>query len=187
MEPCTRPKPRPKRKRCISPHPPAPSPNLGRRGKTMATGKPQRTPPGIKKQARELRREMTLAEIALWAKLRNRQLDGYKFRRQSAIGPFIADFYCAECRLVVEIDGDIHDLRHEEDLARTHQFEEHGYHVIRFRNQEVLQNIRAVLAAILQTCQELRSNESLLPELGEGAGDEGITPDRMQSDPSGQA
>ncbi len=61
-----------------------------------------------------------------------------KFRRQLPLGPFIADFYCAARCLVVEIDGDIHDLQPERDAARTEQFEQHGYRVIRFRNEQVL-------------------------------------------------
>ena len=111
-----------------------------------------RTPAQIQQRARELRKEMTLAEKLLWSRLRNKQLKGLKFRRQHPLGPFIADFYCAARRLVVEIDGDIHDLQPERDAARTEQFEQYGYRVIRFRNKQVLNEIEDVLAAIEAAC-----------------------------------
>ena len=85
-------------------------------------------------------------------RLRNKRLDGLKFRRQHPLGPFIADFYCAACRLVVEIDGDIHDLQPEREVARTEQFAQYGYRVIRFRNKQVLNDIEDVLAAIEAAC-----------------------------------
>jgi very-short-patch-repair endonuclease len=111
-----------------------------------------RTPAQIQQRARQLRREMTPAEKLLWSRLRNKRLDGLKFRWQHPLGPFIADFYCAACRLVVEIDGDIHDLQPERDAARTEQFEQYGYRVIRFRNEQVLNDIESVLAAIQTAC-----------------------------------
>ena len=111
-----------------------------------------RTPAQIQQRARELRREMTPAEKLLWSRLRNKRLDGLKFRRQHPLGPFIADFYCAARRLVVEIDGDIHDLQPERDAVRTEQFEQYGYRVIRFRNEQVLNDIEDVLAAIEAIC-----------------------------------
>ena len=95
---------------------------------------------------------MTPAEKLLWSRLRSKQLNGLKFRRQHPLGPFIADFYCAAHRLVVEVDGDIHDLQAERDAARTEQFEQHGYRVIRFRNEQVLNNIEDVLTAIKAAC-----------------------------------
>jgi len=122
---------------------------------------------GVKQRARELRQEMTRAEKLLWERLRNRQLAGLKFRRQHPLGPFIADFYCAECRLVIEIDGDMHDFQKEQDEQRTRQFEEFGYRVIRFRNEEVESNIELVLKKIFEIYQ-LPS-----PRIGRRAGDEG--------------
>ncbi len=107
----------------------------------------------IQQRARELRREMTPAEKTLWNRLRDRQLAGLKFRRQHPLGPFIADFYCAECRLVVEIDGDVHDLQAQHDLARTERFEEYGYQVIRFRNEQVLNDLNGVLTSIQAACR----------------------------------
>ncbi|MBE3040379.1 MAG: endonuclease domain-containing protein [Chloroflexi bacterium] len=126
-----------------------------------------RTAAGIQQRAKELRQEMTQAEQLLWERLRNRQLSGLKFRRQHPLGPFITDFYCAETRLVVEIDGDIHDLQKEQDEQRTRQFEEFGYRVIRFRNKEVETNTGLDLKKILDACQ-LPS-----PRMGRRARDEG--------------
>jgi len=125
-----------------------------------------RTSAGTQQRAKELRRKMTAAEKILWERLRNRQLGGYKFRRQHPLGPFITDFYCAEKRLVVEFDGDIHDLQREQDEQRTRQFEEFGYRVIRFRNEEVETNIALVLRKIFEAC-ELPS-----PKIGRMVGDE---------------
>jgi very-short-patch-repair endonuclease len=111
-----------------------------------------RTSAQIQQRARELRKEMTPAEKLLWSRLRNKQLKGLKFRRQHPLGPFIADFYCAARRLVVEIDGDIHDLQPERDAARTEQFKQYGYRLIRFRNKQVLNDIEEVLATIEVAC-----------------------------------
>ncbi len=110
---------------------------------------------------------MTQAERLLWERLRNHQLSGLKFRRQHPLGPFITDFYCAEKRLVVEIDGDIHDLQNEQDEQWTRQFKEFGYRLIRFRNKEVETNIGLVLTKVLEACK-LPS-----PRIGRRAGDEG--------------
>jgi very-short-patch-repair endonuclease len=111
-----------------------------------------RTPAQVQQRARELRKEMTPAEKLLWSRLRNKQLKGLKFRRQHPLGPFIADFYCAARRLVVEIDGDIHDLQPERGVARTEQFKQYGYRLIRFRNKQVLNDIEDVLVAIEAAC-----------------------------------
>ena len=111
-----------------------------------------RTTAAIQQRARELRQEMTPAEELLWGRLRRKQLNGLKFRRQHPLGPFIADFYCAEYRLVVEIDGDVHKGQREYDIVRTEWFEAHGYRVIRFRNDDVMKDIEIVLAAIQAAC-----------------------------------
>ena len=93
-----------------------------------------RTSPAVQRRARELRRTMTETERLLWSHLRNRQLGGLKFRRQHPLGPSIVDFYCAAKRLVVEVDGGIHDSQCDRDAVRTERLEEHGCKVIRFRN-----------------------------------------------------
>ncbi len=119
----------------------------------------------VQERAKELRKDMTPAEKILWEHLRNRQLGGFKFRRQHPMGSFIADFYCAECKLVIEIDGDIHISQAEADAKRTEIIESFRYQVIRFRNAEVETNLQSVLKKILTTCQS-----PLLPAWGEGAG-----------------
>lgn len=93
---------------------------------------------------------MTPAENLLWQNLRNRKISNQKFRRQHPISKYIVDFYCHEARLVIEVDGGIHFINDnpEYDQFRTRQLEEIGLKVIRFRNEEVLENISNVLAEI---------------------------------------
>jgi very-short-patch-repair endonuclease len=100
--------------------------------------------------ARENRHNQTQAENLLWQHLRNRRVNGQKFRRQHPIGSFIADFYCNEYKLVIELDGGYHLLKdqREQDLGRTFELEESGFKVLRFTNEEVLQDIYAVVKAI---------------------------------------
>ena len=102
--------------------------------------------------ARELRRNPTPAERLLWEYLKNRQAAGLKFRRQHPLGKFIADFYCHERKLIVELDGTIHDTREqkEADKGRTYELNEMGIKVIRFSNEEVLANIKDVLKKIIE-------------------------------------
>ncbi len=97
---------------------------------------------------------MTPEEASLWKTLRSRSLGGYKFRRQHPIGPFIADFYCAQARLVVEIDGDVHAEQTERDRARDDLLESWGYHVIRFWNRDVRERPAEVLDEILSACRK---------------------------------
>jgi len=108
--------------------------------------------PELRQRARELRQSLTEAEIKLWGKLRNRQLRGLKFRRQHPIGSFIADFYCAEHRLVIEIDGKYHQSQIGYDEYRTKWLIDHGYQVIRFSNDEVIEQVDQVVAKILDSC-----------------------------------
>jgi very-short-patch-repair endonuclease len=98
--------------------------------------------------ARNLRRRSTDAENRLWQQLRSRQLEGAKFTRQTTIGPHIADFACRSARLVVELDGGRHSP--ETDAPRTATIEAFGYRVIRFWNNEVLENTQGVLEVIRQ-------------------------------------
>ncbi|MEI7512765.1 MAG: endonuclease domain-containing protein [Candidatus Uhrbacteria bacterium] len=101
---------------------------------------------------RKLRNNATLAERELWKHLQNKRLLEFKFRRQAGIGRYIADFYCPTARLIIEIDGDIHNqpTTKEYDLIRTHFLEDLGLNVIRFTNQEVLSQIDSVLVQILR-------------------------------------
>jgi len=100
--------------------------------------------------ARNLRQRQTYAERKLWAKLRNKQLEGVKFRRQQPIGPYIVDFVSFERKLVVEIDGGQHneDKIREKDEARTALIKGKGYRVLRFWDNEVLSNIEGILEKI---------------------------------------
>ncbi len=100
--------------------------------------------------AKSLRQKETEAEKKLWSFLRNRQLNGKKFRRQHAFGVFILDFYCHECKLVIELDGSVHkgSINRQYDEARTSYLKENGITVIRFYNSEVMKNIEGVLGKI---------------------------------------
>jgi len=113
--------------------------------------KRHRIHPAIRQFARELRQPQTTSEAALWSHLRNRNLK-YKFRRQHPIDFFIIDFYCAEARLLIEIDGSSHLEREQQeyDQARTEYLEALGYKVIRFTNNDVRYNIHAVATAIME-------------------------------------
>ncbi len=102
----------------------------------------------LKPLARQMRHEATPAEDALWELLRNRQFENLKFRRQHTIDRFIADFYCAEANLIVEVDGDIHQYTQEEDALRTAFLESQGMRVARVRNEDVLNRPDTVLSML---------------------------------------
>ena len=100
-------------------------------------------------RARRLRHGSTDAERALWSVLRNRQLGGYKFRRQTPIGRHIVDFVCVDQQLVIEVDGGQHQEQRRSDDRRTRLLELQGYRVLRFWNNEVLTELEAVADVIL--------------------------------------
>ncbi|HWS70802.1 MAG TPA: endonuclease domain-containing protein, partial [Thermoanaerobaculia bacterium] len=102
---------------------------------------------------RALRQNATLAEQRLWSALRRSR--GFKFRRQHRIGKCVVDFYCAEVRLAIEVDGSFHERRREEDSARDRSLRRLGVHVIRFRNEAVLEGLPVVVAAIEEVCAML--------------------------------
>jgi len=91
---------------------------------------------------------MTPAEERLWNALRRKQLDGLKFRAQHPVEHYILDFYCHECKLVVELDGSVHETTAEYDEARTSFLNAHGLKVVRFANSAVEQDLSAVLEQI---------------------------------------
>ena len=103
--------------------------------------------PGIFQKAEELRNNMTEAEKMLWERLRKKQL-GVRFKAQHPIERFIADFYCHSAKLVVELDGEIHDLQKEYDIGREAEMEKYDIRVIRFKNQEVFEDIESVVERI---------------------------------------
>ncbi len=111
--------------------------------------------PAILQLARDHRHPLTPAEAKIWSRVRNCGL-GFKIRRQHPIWRFIADFYCAEAKLVIEIDGDSHtELDQEEyDKARTEWLEERGYKVIRIMNEDVHKHLEDALNEIFLTCRE---------------------------------
>jgi very-short-patch-repair endonuclease len=98
--------------------------------------------------ARALRKNSTDAERSLWSRLRARRLDGVKFRRQQALGPYVVDFLCLEPKLVIEVDGGQHAEQISNDLQRTAYLKVLGYRVLRFWNHEVLGDPDAVLESI---------------------------------------
>ena len=101
----------------------------------------------ISRYAADLRKNATEAESLLWSRLRNRYLDGHKFRFQWTIEPFVVDFACIEAMLIVEVDGSQHN--EAADAGRTRFLEGEGYRIIRFWNNEVLENFDGVLEVIL--------------------------------------
>lgn len=105
---------------------------------------------------RKLRSEMTPAENKLWLKLRLRQFQNLKFRRQHGIGPYIVDFYCSEKRLVIEVDGDVHaeKLQIEKDQIRENYLRGFGLQIIRYNNNDILKNIEGVLENLLEQIAE---------------------------------
>jgi len=103
--------------------------------------------------AKKLRKNPTEIEKLLWRKLRAKQVEGFRFRRQQPIGDFVVDFVCLERKLVIEVDGGQHALEDENssDKRRDKWLSEEGYKVLRFWNNEVLTNIEGVLEVIRES------------------------------------
>jgi len=104
-----------------------------------------------------LRKNMTLAELILWKKLKDKKIFKSKFRRQHPVDIFIVDFYCHEYRLVIEIDGEIHNNEEtkEYDLGRTAELNKYGISVLRFTNDQVIYNLDYVVTRILEVLTKL--------------------------------
>ncbi|WP_423228325.1 endonuclease domain-containing protein [Rhizobium tumorigenes] len=118
--------------------------------------------PGKTQQARRLRKNETEEEYRLWSDLRNRRLNGHKFARQIPLGPYVVDFLSRETGLIVEVDG-VQHAEMQSDTRRTRWLNQHGYSVIRFWNQEVLRERRAVLDTILAALEgQLSVREEIL-------------------------
>lgn len=109
--------------------------------------------------ARYLRKESTPAEKKLWSLLKNRQFLGLKFRRQHVIEGFVADFYCDECKLAIELDGGVHDRQMQKDYdeLRDEVIQSEGINLIRIKNQDIEKDVRLVLKAIKNYITELKS------------------------------
>jgi very-short-patch-repair endonuclease len=122
--------------------------------------------------AHSLRHQMTAAEKVLWSELKSRKLNGWKFRRQHPINRYIADFYCHEKKLVIEVDGGIHEhtssIEHDEN--RSAELDRLGIRVIRFTNEQILKNRNTVIDKIKEiTAKDSDHLDSPSPS-GEGAG-----------------
>ncbi|MBE9077550.1 endonuclease domain-containing protein [Romeria aff. gracilis LEGE 07310] len=113
------------------------------------SGRDRRIPEALLTRARQLRQQQTPSEQILWECLRARRLNGVKFRRQHNIGQFIADFYCHEARLVIELDGSIHHSRTEQDAERDAWMQACGLRVLRMTNEDVQNHLEFVLTEVL--------------------------------------
>ena len=129
----------------------------------------------ILERAKEMRANPTQAEAALWEQLRNKNLDA-KFRQQHLIGDYIVDFVCLRRRLIIEVDGEIHESQVEEDAKRTEILENDYFKVIRFKNEEVLADIDSVLEKISKELSQRESvkSDSLMSEQIPPSGARGI-------------
>jgi very-short-patch-repair endonuclease len=113
--------------------------------------------------ARKLRHNQTDAERALWFRLRDRRLRGQKFRRQMPIDRYVVDFCCEAAHLIIELDGGQHVERSNQDAERTAALEARGYLVLRFWNNDVLQNIDGVVESIVGTLNPSPPHPNPLP------------------------
>jgi very-short-patch-repair endonuclease len=103
-----------------------------------------------RQKRKALRKTMPEAEVILWSKIQKKQIAGFRFRRQYSVGPFVVDFYCAERKLAIEIDGDSHYKpgAEERDKKRQNWIEQYGIRFLRFTNDDVRKNLYGVLEAI---------------------------------------
>lgn len=114
----------------------------------------KRTTPKVFAHAKELRREMTPVEVKLWARLRAHRMSGVHFRSQHAIGNYVVDFCAPRKKLVIEVDGSQHLEQGEYDAERTAFLKSRGYTVLRFWNNDVVNNMDAVLEVIWNSLHE---------------------------------
>lgn len=120
---------------------------------------------------KELRQKAAPAEKILWEHLRTLRDLGYKFRRQHSVGWYVADFYCPQIKLAIELDGQIHEtLRHRQnDAVRDQYFLSHGIKVLRFKNEQVVKDIKTVVSMITKSL-----NSPSPQKLGRRIKDEGL-------------
>jgi len=102
----------------------------------------------LKDKRKEMRDNMTEAEAVLWEYIKSKKM-GVKFRRQHVIGNYIPDFVALSCKLIIEVDGEIHKYQQEADKQRTFELNSKGFKVIRFTNNDILKNIKPVLDNII--------------------------------------
>jgi len=113
--------------------------------------------PSVFKLAKELRKNETEAEKMLWSKLNKNQIIGLQFRRQHPINIFIADFYCPKIKLVIEVDGSIHEIfeYEEHDIGRSEMLNDFGITVIRFTNEKILNDLDGTIKQIESEIRKL--------------------------------
>ena len=116
----------------------------------------KRTSPKVFGHAKQLHRNMTPAEVKLWARLRAHRLEGVHFRNQHAIGKYVVDFCAPRKKLIIELDGSQHLDQEEYDEIRTQYLESQGYKVIRFWNTDVMKDVDSVIRAIMQVMESER-------------------------------
>jgi very-short-patch-repair endonuclease len=121
--------------------------------------------------AREMRRAATSEEDLVWERLRGRRFHGLRFRRQHAIGSFIVDFYCSENRLVIEVDGGVHETSVEADTVRQQYLEGLGFVVVRLQNHEVKEDLDEALAKVWAVVEKQVSDDSPLRKRRGGGGE----------------
>ena len=133
---------------------------------------PAKLPEDLKTWAKEMRKQMPVAEVLLWKLLLNRSIAGAKFRRQHPIGRYILDFYCDEKKLAIELDGSQHCDQREYDQQRDEFLNALGIRVLRFWNNQMLQETESVLEVIYLNLTTVEEPElrTLLPLAGEGQG-----------------
>ena len=105
-------------------------------------------------RAKKLRRNMTPAEKILWKELKANRLNGLHFRRQQVVHGYFPDFYCHQHELIVELDGGIHELQKEYDAERQEYLRSLGFRIIRFKNEEIQNDLKAVLMKIVEACKK---------------------------------
>ncbi len=174
-----------------SPHPPTPSPTTGRGGVDAASSPhppnpllppaearvegmnmpverwevPRELDVRMRDVARAFRKEPTPSEALLWEAVRGGKLDGFKFRRQQPIGPFVVDFFCATTRLIVEVDGPIHQTQYAADRARQELLESLGFRVLRVTAHDVEHNLDQTVELIRATLRVPHTAEEVTPSL----------------------
>jgi len=139
-----------------------PSPKLGEgRGglSVTAEAKTRRTQPRSLASARRLRRNLTDAEQRLWKHLRQRQINGFHFRKQCPVGPYVADFACLSAKLIIEVDGGQH-AESVTDKVRDAWFTAHSYRTLRFWNTDVLANTDGVITMIIEALGQLENSSN---------------------------
>ena len=118
---------------------------------------------------KSLRNNATIPEAILWRRLKGKQVNGLKFRRQFGVGPYILDFYCPEIRLSIELDGEVHNNYsvEEHDNIRTSFLNENNIREFRFKNDVVYHNIESIVEEIIQYQQRMREGEKTKPDFSD--------------------